>query len=107
MENAKDIPKINMQNIDKVIHTILHFVFTTLWFLFLKKKLNSPNSFKPLLLAFVFSFFFGIVIELLQQFFTTTRKADVFDIVANLLGATLAVITIIFLNKYNRIVDKI
>lgn len=107
LENAKNIPQIDIQNIDKVIHAFFHFVFTTLWFLFLKKKLNSSNSFKPLALAFVFSFFLGIVIELMQQFFTTTRTADVFDVLANLSGATLAIIAIVLLNTYNRIIDKI
>jgi VanZ family protein len=107
LENAKNIPQINILYIDKVIHAVFHFVFTALWFLYLKKKLNSANSFKPLALAFVFSFFFGIAIELIQQFFTTTRTADVFDVLANISGATLAIITIILLNKYNRIIDKI
>jgi VanZ family protein len=60
-----------------------------------------------LALAFVFSFFLGIAIELIQQFFTTTRTADVLDVLANISGATLAIIAIILLNKYNRIIDKI
>ena len=107
LENAKNIPQINILYIDKVIHAVFHFVFTTLWFLYLKKKLNSPKSFKPLAWAFVFSFFFGIAIELIQQFFTTTRTADVFDVLANISGATLAVIAMVLLNTYNRIIDKI
>jgi VanZ family protein len=107
LENAQNIPQINILYIDKVIHAVFHFVFTTLWFLYLKKKLNSSNSFKPLALAFVFSFFLGIAIELIQQFFTTTRTADVLDVLANIFGATLAIIAIILLNKYYRIIDKI
>jgi VanZ family protein len=35
----------------------------------------------------------------MQQYFTTTRTADVYDVLANILGATLAIIVIIFLNK--------
>jgi VanZ family protein len=107
LENAQNIPQINILYIDKVIHAVFHFVFTTLWFLYLKKKLNSSNSFKPLTLAFVFSFFLGIAIELIQQYFTKTRTADVLDVLANVTGATLAVIAIVLLNTYNRIIDKI
>jgi VanZ family protein len=107
LEDAKNIPRVNIQNIDKVIHAFFHFVFTTLWFLFLKKKFHSSDKFKPLALSFAFSLFFGISIELMQKFFTTTRSADVLDVLANLFGATLAIITILLVNRYKRVIDKI
>jgi VanZ family protein len=43
----------------------------------------------------------------MQRFFTVTRNADVYDVFANVSGATLAVIVIILVNKYNGIIDKI
>jgi len=58
-------------------------------------------------MSLVLSFVFGIAIELMQQFFTVTRNADVYDVFANLSGATLAVIAIILVNKFNGIIDKI
>ncbi len=104
---SSDIPKVNIQNLDKVIHAFFHFVFVLLWFLFFKKKLKSTNLFKPLAISFVFSIIFGIVIEMLQQFFTSTRSGDPLDVLANLSGAALAVVGIVLLNKFNGIVDKI
>lgn len=104
---SNDIPQFNIPNLDKVIHSLFHFVFTSLWFLFFKKKLNSSNNFNPLTISFVFSIFFGMTIELMQHFFTLTRKADFFDVLANLSGATMAVITILLLNKFNGMIDKI
>jgi VanZ family protein len=104
---SSDIPKINIQNLDKVIHAFFHFVLVSLWFLFLKKRLNSSNFFRPLVISFVFSFILGIIIEMLQQFFTITRTGDLLDILANVSGATLAVIGIVLLNKINGIVDRI
>jgi len=104
---SSDLPTINIQNLDKVIHVFFHFVFIPLWFLFFKKKLNSTNLVKPLAISFVFSFIFGILIEMMQQFFTDSRQGDPFDILANISGATLAVIGIVLLNKINGIVDKI
>ena len=104
---ASDLPQVEVPNLDKVIHATFHFVFTVLWFLFFKKKLKSSNIFRPLLISFVFSFFFGVTIEIMQQVFTTTRSADVLDELANLSGASLAVITIVLLNKFNGIVDRI
>jgi VanZ family protein len=104
---SSDIPQINIPNLDKVIHAFFHFVFVLLWFLFLKKKLNSSNNFNLLAITFVFSLVLGIVIEMIQQFFTVTRTGDPLDILANVSGATLAFIGIVLLNKFNGMVDKI
>ena len=48
----------------------------------------------------MFSIFFGIAIEIAQALFTTTRKGDLVDVLANLSGAILAVCIILFFNKY-------
>lgn len=98
---ASDIPKINIQNLDKVIHVFFHFVFTSLWYLFFKKHIKSTNNIKALVLSIVLSIFFGIVIELLQQLCTTTRKADIYDVLANLTGAVLAIAFVSLVNKFN------
>ncbi|MGQ7946335.1 VanZ family protein [Flavobacterium sp. WC2509] len=76
-------------------------MFTFVWFLFFYKQFNSDSIFKPLLISFLFSFVFGITIEVLQGLVTSTRSADVLDGVANLVGASLAVLTVIICNKYN------
>ncbi|WP_165698024.1 VanZ family protein [Flavobacterium nackdongense] len=107
LENAKDIPQISLPYIDKFVHLVFHFVFTTLWFLYFKKRWNSSNYSNSLILSFGFSLVFGISIELLQQYVTLTRSADVIDVLANTIGASLAIISIILLNSYYRIIDKI
>jgi glycopeptide antibiotics resistance protein len=107
LENAKDIPQINIPYIDKMIHAIFHFVFTALWFLYFKKKMSPSNNVRPLVWSFVFSLLFGIAIELMQQYITLTRTADVIDVLANTLGASLAVLAVNVLNSYNRMIDKI
>jgi VanZ family protein len=48
-----------------------------------------------LIASFLFSVFFGIGIEIAQELFTTTRHAEVFDVLANLSGATLMVAVVI------------
>ena len=107
LENAKNIPVINIPYLDKVIHSGFHFVFTILWFLYLKKKFISANNFQLLFFTIIASFVLGIAIELMQQYFTTTRNADVFDILANLFGAFLAAVSIILVNAINGLIDKI
>jgi len=96
-----NVPFESVSNLDKLVHVFFHFVFTSLWFLFLKKKWNGTKISKPLAISVVFSVFFGISIEILQDLCTTNRKADIFDVVANTSGAILAVIAIILLHKYN------
>jgi VanZ family protein len=105
--NASEIRQVTIPNFDKLVHAGFHFVFTMLWFLFFKKKLETINIFRPLVISFVLSFFFGIAIELMQQFFTQTRTADVMDVLANLSGATLVVVLIVVLNAYNGVVNRI
>ena len=100
--DSSEIPKvtISIENLDKLVHIFFHFVFTSLLYLFFKKLFNNANKIKPVVISIVISFFFGIIIEILQELFTTTRHADVFDVLANLFGATLSVVTIIVLNKF-------
>jgi len=98
---SNDLPRISIPNFDKCVHTFFHFVFTFVWFLFFSKQLKIDSILKPLLYSLLFSFLFGVTIELIQQFETTTRSGDVLDVVANLIGATLAVFAVILFNKYN------
>jgi VanZ family protein len=100
---SSNIPAIQITNLDKVAHSFFHFVFTSLWFLFFKEQRNSLDVFKLLILSFMLSIFFGIIIEIVQALFTTTRKGDLFDVLANLSGATLAVCLILALNKYTNL----
>ena len=97
---SSDIPQVNIENLDKVIHTFFHFVFTSLWYLFFKKHIKSSFNIKPLGFSIVLSIVFGIVIEILQEFCTTTRTADVNDVLANLTGAILAIAFVTLVNKF-------
>lgn len=51
------------------------------------------------------SVFFGIIIEILQGLYTTTRREDILDVAANVFGATLAVFTIVIYYR-TRHLDK-
>jgi VanZ family protein len=90
-----NVPMGNVSNLDKLVHAFFHFVLTTFCFLFLKSRAIDANSFKPLIASFLFSVFFGIGIEIAQELLTTTRHADILDILANVSGATLAVVLVL------------
>ena len=99
-----NVPFATVSNLDKLVHTFFHLVFTSLWFLFFKKYLSNSNSLKPLLISFLLSFGFGISIEILQELITATRHADVFDVLANLFGATSAIVGVFLWNRFNKVV---
>ncbi|WP_268848769.1 VanZ family protein [Flavobacterium aestivum] len=98
---SSEIPTIDIPNLDKCIHTFFHFVFTLVWFLYLRKQLQYSNVIRPLFYSFLFSLIFGIIIEFLQQLCTTTRSADFFDFIANAIGALLALFTVVLCNRFN------
>jgi VanZ family protein len=98
-----NVPLGEVSNLDKLVHVFFHFVLTILCFLFVQKYTNAINSLKPILISLLFSVFFGIGIEIAQELFTTTRHADVFDVLANLSGAILGVAVVILLDLKTKI----
>jgi len=93
LPNVEIINKMGLQSIDKYVHFTLHFVFSILWFQYLRNKNSNTN--KPLqgILAKVLlaSFIYGVLIEIAQSLFTTTRQGDVLDVMANTSGAIVAI----------------
>ncbi len=87
---SNDIPAVNIPNLDKLVHAFFHFVFTILWFLFFKKQVKKKNQLKLLVAVVLFSFLFGIGIEILQDQFATSRSGDFLDVLANFFGAIIA-----------------
>ncbi|MDQ6527935.1 VanZ family protein [Flavobacterium sp. LHD-85] len=106
LTDSSNIPAVNFPSIDKIVHFCFHFGFTISWILFFKKELKGKDSdeYKAYLISFIFSVFFGITIEILQNALTVTRNADVTDILANALGAFVAVFSAIGFKKQ---IDKI
>ncbi|TDW46345.1 VanZ family protein [Flavobacterium sp. 270] len=106
LTDSSNIPAVDFPSIDKIVHFCFHFGFTISWILFFKKELKGieANDYKAYLISFIFSVFFGITIEILQSVFTTTRSADVTDVLANTIGATTGVFTAI---AFKKLIDKI
>ena len=104
--DSANIPAVNFPSIDKIVHFCFHFGFTLSWILFFKKELKgkAPDDSKAYLISFIFSVFFGITIEILQGVLTVTRASDVGDILANTIGATMAIFIAI---GFKRQIDKI
>lgn len=83
-------------NGDKVFHAIAYFIFTLLTLFY------YPDS-KKLKIIFLI-FLTGVLIEILQWFYGHGRQFSLYDIAANTVGITLAiVISVIRFLKYSRI----
>lgn len=80
-EIGQEIP---IPNKDKYVHFLFYFIFVSLWYLFLNKK--NPNP-KNKIVVLISAISFGILMEICQGLFTTTRTPDILDVLANSVGA--------------------
>ncbi len=81
--------------IDKLVHIVINAALIFLWLAyFFKKGLLTEQ--KAIITLLFLSIAYGIIIELCQEYFTTSRSADVFDVVANIVGC----LTGLFIFKY-------
>jgi VanZ family protein len=99
--SSNEIPQVSIPNIDKAVHVVFHSGLTFFWFLFFKKHLKTEKIFKSLMYSVLISFVFGITIEILQELVTINRSADALDVLANMIGETVAVFIVMACNKFN------
>lgn len=102
MSDVRMIPQIKIQNIDKGVHFVFHFVFTLNWYLYLGAR--KSYVFKILCQALLLSLLYGIAIEICQGTLTTYRSADPFDVIANSIGALAGAATILLVQKSYKLI---
>lgn len=93
-----NLPDVGVSFGDKIFHFLAYALLTTLCFstLFLTFSLEKKRA---ILIAVIFSVIFGILIEVLQDTMTDFRALDVYDVLANSLGALLAFLILFFINR--------
>ena len=99
------IPKVDINNIDKVYHTVAYFIMMVVWYVFFyhrffERQLNfkynlitifSEWSKTIAIGAAVISTVIGGSIELGQGFISQNRSMDIYDFIANTSGIIIAV----------------
>ncbi len=93
-----EMPKVKIDHADKWFHFIAYGVLSFLWFSAFYFNFKTPKH-KALLIAVVSSILFGILIEVLQGTLTNYRSLDVYDAVANSIGALLTGVLIVLKQK--------
>ncbi|MCF6131070.1 VanZ family protein [Flavobacterium wongokense] len=98
-----DLPSLGftVSSLDKYVHITLHFVFTMLWGFYSRQKWNQIEL-KRIFIVVLFSIGYGILIEILQELVTTTRHADILDVLANFTGAMIAFLTFVLIKKLKK-----
>jgi len=94
---TSELPKINYEFADKWAHLLIHAVLFFVWASGLEMINTSKLTGKTMTYVLLGCFGYGIIIEILQEVCTTYRNADMFDVVANILGSLLGLL--IFLTR--------
>jgi VanZ like family len=78
-----------LKHLDKLVHMCLFGGFVWLWFMSRLKNNKNTAGTGVLARLFLISALYGIAMEFVQYFFTN-RDFDIWDIVADIIGAALA-----------------
>jgi len=89
---------------DKIIHFIQHFVLSSLIFFGYLRYSTSQRI--RIFWSIVIPLLFGVMIELIQEFFVPYRSFNLKDILANALGTLLFVLCIKIIIKIHLIIFK-
>lgn len=93
-----NLPDVGISFADKIFHFLAYALLTILWYAAFFLTLNYKKK-RAIVYAVILSVIFGIIIEVLQDTLTDSRALDVFDVLANTLGALLASVILFFKNS--------
>jgi VanZ family protein len=89
------LPRFNVPHVDKMVHFTFYFVLVIVGVKAIQEFFTlKPTLRKVLLCAFFFAIAYGILIEFLQYWFTENRHGDIFDVLANSIGALAGMFTV-------------
>ena len=86
---SPDLPDIDVPMADKWAHFV---VFGVLYFLWASALKTRPAIFRATTRLILYLLFYGIIIEVIQENFYTSRTGDLMDVVANSVGILLGLI---------------
>lgn len=87
--------------LDKLIHITIYLFLSFLWISYFYKANIYNKITTPIVLVILLCLFYGIIIEAIQELYIPLRKADLFDVLANMIGVFLG--ALLFWNVKNRI----
>ncbi|NNL02663.1 MAG: VanZ family protein, partial [Eudoraea sp.] len=83
-----DTQEIYIPHLDKVVHFIFYFVAAILGILLIRERTKGKlNLSRSVVITVLIVIIYGIVIEVIQNIFTLNRSGELYDVLANSLGA--------------------
>jgi len=95
--------KTFIPNVDKLIHATLFGSFVFLWSIYYAtRKERNNNSDSRFLLILIIACLYGVATELMQKYLIPNRDYDIFDILADSIGAVLGYVFVMLTVKWFR-----
>ena len=83
-----DTQEIYIPHLDKVVHFIFYFVAAILGILLIRERTKAKiNLSRSVVITVLLVIIYGIVIEVIQSTYTINRSGELYDVLANSLGA--------------------
>ena len=83
-----DTAAISIPHLDKLVHFFFYFVAAILGVLLIREQTKGRlNLSRSIIFATLIVIIYGIVIEVIQDTFTQSRSGELYDVLANSLGA--------------------
>lgn len=95
-------PFFRIPHLDKIGHFTFYFIVVVLGYMFLwEHRAGKIRKHTAIIWISFFAIIYGMIIELIQSEFTTSRSGDLYDILANTVGAIVAALALkfVFFNK--------
>jgi VanZ family protein len=97
---SQDLPKITKGLSDKWLHSLGYFFWFLFWFFFLFFNSKKNKFFSYVWMVVILGLLFGTIVEVLQGELTSSRTAEILDVVANFVGLIIAAfMVLIFKSK--------
>ena len=104
-DNLPSSSFLSFKGADKVIHSTLYLVLIILVGSGLVNYFHSSYSRNRIfVIAFLYCLFLGVGIEFIQSVFVAGRVGDIFDVLANAIGASVG--AIILITQLNKRIEK-
>ena len=93
--SESDLPHFELPYMDKLVHFTFYFMAAFLGALSIRERTQGNiGLIKSISIIVGAVVLYGIVIEVIQSELTVTREGDIFDVMANTLGALLGALAI-------------
>jgi VanZ family protein len=95
--------KTFIPNLDKLVHATLFGSFVFLWSIYYAtRKEKNNNSDSRFVLILIIACLYGVATELMQKYLIPNRDYDIYDIMADSIGAVLGFLFVLLTVKWFR-----